>query len=116
MFRSTGLRFLAVGFLVLLMSIPLGLVSEVVQERSRYSDQTIRDISREWGGPQLISGPVLVIPVTAEVEEEVKTLVHDPETGIAQRDSDGDRRAPSAMDIRSEWRIPGRRPLPGRST
>ncbi len=89
MFRSTGLRFLAVGFLVLLMSIPLGLVSEVVQERSRYSDQTIRDISREWGGPQLISGPVLVVPVTEDVTRTERRLATDPATGQSRRDENG---------------------------
>ncbi len=90
MFRSTGARFILVAILTLVMSIPLGLVADIVNDRSRYSDATRTELAREWGGAQLISGPVLVIPVTAEVEEEVKTLVHDPETGIAQRDSDGD--------------------------
>ena len=89
MFRSTGLRFLAVGFLVLLMSIPLGLVSEVVQERARYSEQTVRDISREWGGAQLISGPVLVVPVTEDVTRTERRMSTDPVTGQSRRDDNG---------------------------
>lgn len=86
MFRSAGMRFIVVGALALLMFIPLNLVSEIVQERSRYSDQTIADISREWGGAQLISGPLLVIPVTEEVTYKRKREAVDPITGRSLRD------------------------------
>ena len=86
MFQSAGVRFIAVGILALLMFIPLGLVSDVIQERARYSDETVRDISREWGGPQLLSGPVLVIPVTEDVTYERKREAVDPVTGRTLRD------------------------------
>lgn len=86
MFRSAGMRFIVVGVLALLMFIPLNLVSEIVDERSRYSDQTIADISREWGGAQLISGPLLVIPVTEEVTYKKKREAVDPLTGRSLRD------------------------------
>ena len=86
MFRSTGIRFIVVGVLTLLMFIPLNLVSDVVQERARYSDQTVETISREWGGRQLISGPMLVIPVTEEVTYQRKREAVDPVTGRTIRD------------------------------
>lgn len=86
MFRSAGIRFIIVGALAVLMFIPLGLVSDVIQERARYSDETIRDISREWGGAQLLSGPVLVIPVTEDVTYERKREAVDPVTGRTLRD------------------------------
>ena len=86
MFRSAGVRFIVVGVLALLMFIPLGLVSDVIQERSRYSDDTIRDISREWGGAQLLSGPLLIIPVTEDVTYERKREAVDPVTGRTLRD------------------------------
>ncbi len=86
MFRSAGLRFIVVGVLALLMFIPLNLVSEVVQERSRYSDSTVETISREWGGRQLISGPLLVIPVSEDVTYDRKREAVDPVTGRAVRD------------------------------
>ncbi len=86
MFRSAGIRFIVVGVLALLMFIPLGLVSDVIQERSRYSDSTIRDLSREWGGAQLLSGPLLVVPVTEDVTYERKREAIDPVTGRTLRD------------------------------
>ncbi len=87
MLRSAGVRFIIVGALALFMFIPLGLVSDVIQERARYSDSTIRDISREWGGAQLLSGPVLVVPVTEDVTYERKREAVDPVTGRTLRDN-----------------------------
>ena len=86
MLRSAGFRFIIVGVLALLMFIPLGLVSDVIQERAQYSESTIRDISREWGGAQLMSGPILVVPVTEEVTYERKREAVDPVTGRTLRD------------------------------
>ena len=89
MLQTTGFRFFVVAFLVLVMNIPMSLVSDVVWERARYSDETVADISREWGGPQLLSGPVLVIPVTEEQRREKRQIATDPQTGLSLRDADG---------------------------
>ena len=86
MFQSAGIRFIAVGVLTLLMFIPLGLVSDIIQERAHYSDTTIRDISQEWGGAQLLSGPMLVVPVTEDVTYNRKREAVDPVTGRTLRD------------------------------
>ncbi|GAA3863114.1 cell envelope integrity protein CreD [Celeribacter arenosi] len=68
MLRSTGTRFLIVALLVLLMSIPMLLVSFVVGARQNHARDTIEKLGQEWGGPQVVTGPFLVIPVTATVE------------------------------------------------
>ena len=89
MFRSSGLRFIAVGVLALVMFIPLNLVSGIIEDRARYSDQTVADISREWGGPQLLSGPLLVIPVTEEVTYDRRREAVDAITGLTLTDAKG---------------------------
>ncbi|PIE06918.1 MAG: hypothetical protein CSA74_09730 [Rhodobacterales bacterium] len=81
MMRSPGMRFLIVGLLTLLMFIPLLMVSEIVSSRRSYSDQTVYNVGREWGGRQLISGPLLVLPVQEEVRVTVTRDVIDPATG-----------------------------------
>ena len=81
MMRSPGLRFLIVGFLTLLMFIPLMMVSDIVNARRGYSNDTIRSVGNEWGGRQLISGPLLIIPVREEVTVTGTRNVHDPATG-----------------------------------
>lgn len=87
MFRSAGFRFIVVGLLALLMFIPLNLVSGVVQERAHHSDQTVAAIGDEWGGAQLVSGPLLMIPVTEEVTYARKREAVDPVTGRTLRDA-----------------------------
>ena len=89
MFRSSGLRFIAVGVLALVMFIPLNLVSSIIEDRARYSDQTIDTISREWGGAQLISGPLLVIPVTEDVTFDRRREAVDAVTGLTLTDVKG---------------------------
>lgn len=87
MLKSSGLRFLVVGLLTLLMFIPLGFIGDIVNSRSHYSEDTIRSLGQEWGGGQLFSGPQLVIPVTEDVIYNRKRKVLDPVTGQAKRDS-----------------------------
>lgn len=87
MLTSAGMRFLIVGLLALTMLIPLQLVSEVVEERADYSRSTLTDVSREWGGAQLLSGPQLVVPVQETVTYNRRREVIDPETGQARRDA-----------------------------
>ncbi len=89
MFRSAGFRFIAVGLLALLMFIPLNLVSDVVDDRARYSRQTVTDISQEWGGAQQISGPVLIIPVTEDVTYDRRREAVDSITGLTLTDDNG---------------------------
>ncbi len=86
MFRSAGLRFIAVGILVLVMFIPLNLVSGIINDRASYSRQTIADISREWGGHQRLSGPLMIIPVTEDVTYDRRKEAVDAVTGLSLRD------------------------------
>ena len=87
MFRSIGFRFLVVGFLTVLMSIPLTMVGGVIDDRADYSRATVASVGAEWGGEQLISGPLLVIPVEEEVTTRKRREAVDPETGQPRRDA-----------------------------
>ncbi len=86
MLKSSGLRFLIVGVLTLLMFIPLGFIGDIVNSRSHYSEDTIQSLGQEWGGGQLFSGPQLIIPVQEDVVYKRKRKVLDPATGLAKRD------------------------------
>ncbi|MGP1358680.1 cell envelope integrity protein CreD [Roseicyclus sp.] len=79
--RTPGTRFLVVGLLALLMFIPLWFVSAVVEDRTRLSEQSIRDVGEEWGGTQLLSGPVLILPVEGPVQVPQPVEVTDPQSG-----------------------------------
>jgi inner membrane protein len=78
---SAGFRFLVVGLLALIMYVPLFLVGGIIDSRVNYSRQTISDVGREWGGPQTIGAPHLVIPVEGPKTRRERREVIDPETG-----------------------------------
>jgi len=69
------LRFVMVGIIALLMAIPLSNIGSVVQERHQLYKKVLRDIASQWGKPQVIKGPMLLIPITEKrnIEESYKT-------------------------------------------
>ncbi len=60
--RSITLRLFALGFLVLLMLIPVSIVEDLVRERQERQGMAIQEVSAKWGYPQIIKGPVLTVP------------------------------------------------------
>ena len=87
MFRSAGARFLIVGLLALLMNIPMLMVGDVINDRANYSRSTIQSVGQEWGGEQLINGPVLVVPVQGPVSRLEKRETTDPATGTVRTET-----------------------------
>jgi inner membrane protein len=51
--------------LVLIMLVPLDMVEGVVRERAATKAEVEAEIGAQWGPPQVISGPVLVVPYEA---------------------------------------------------
>ena len=68
---SLTVKLLTIGFLMLLLLIPLSMVESLIYERMNRSDEAIEEVSNDWGGRQLLSGPVLTVPM--EEAYEVKT-------------------------------------------
>ncbi|WP_425098042.1 cell envelope integrity protein CreD [Tropicibacter sp. S64] len=89
--KSPGRRFIGVGFLVLLMFIPMFFAAEVIQDRRAYSQSTLYAVSEEWGGEQTLSGPQLVIPVEETVTQVSSRPRVDPDTGVVMVDPDTDK-------------------------
>ena len=57
-------RFITIAALVGMMTIPLGMVGDIVYERSDSYRSVLRDISGTWGHKQKLQGPALLIPYT----------------------------------------------------
>jgi inner membrane protein len=62
--NALGLKLLFVGFLTLLLLVPLVFVQGTLRERRARHDEAVAEITRAWGGPQRLLGPVLVVPYT----------------------------------------------------
>ena len=56
-------KVLGIGFLALLMLVPLGLVNGLVHEREGRAQEAVDQIAARWGSRQNLGGPVLVVPV-----------------------------------------------------
>lgn len=59
---EAGKRLIFLSVLILLMLIPLDMVEGVVQERAERKRDVATEIGDQWGPPQRIGGPILVIP------------------------------------------------------
>lgn len=60
--RSAGLKLILICALVLLMAIPAMFIGAISYERSSAASQVTQDVSRRYGGEQLIFGPILSVP------------------------------------------------------
>src|SRR4051812_6322816 len=69
--RRPGFKFLLAILAGLALSMPLFSVWWLVYDRQTQSDQAAQSITAGWGGPQAMTGPVLVIPYRTTASETV---------------------------------------------
>lgn len=67
-----GLKMFVVAGLTLAILVPLMLIFGTIQERQRYRDDVVRDVAANFGGRQVLAGPVLVVPYTDLAVEDVE--------------------------------------------
>ena len=69
--RTPGFKLLLAILVGFALSIPLFSVWLLVYDRQNQSEEAARSITAGWGGPQAMTGPVLVIPYRATATETV---------------------------------------------
>lgn len=67
--KSPFLRVLLIGFIILLLQIPIGMLHGVISERQASRDEAVADITGKWGHGQAIVGPILVVPYFRHIQE-----------------------------------------------
>ncbi len=80
--RSPGMKFLFVGLVSLVLIVPLMLVYALIYDRQDQSETAQTAINAGWGGPQVLSGPVMAVPfrttqtqnVTVDGKEESRVV------------------------------------------
>ena len=60
--RSASIKAFVIAVLILILLIPVSMIKGVVHDRIQVHDQARADIMRSWGGEQLLTGPILVLP------------------------------------------------------
>lgn len=71
-FRTRAMRFFIMLVLIVLMTIPIGMVAFVVADRADYQQAAIREVSSQWGGRVEVKGAVFEVPVLRRVEREIE--------------------------------------------
>jgi inner membrane protein len=60
---SLTIKMILLAFLGLFLLIPLEMIKSIIRERQKNSEDVKKEIAIQWAGQQIISGPVLNIPV-----------------------------------------------------
>lgn len=68
--RALAFKIFGVGFLGLVLLIPLSLVRSTLDERATRRTEAISEITRVWGDTQQLVGPILIVPYTHRVVSE----------------------------------------------
>lgn len=71
MHNSITARMLVVGFLLLVLLIPLEFVKSLINERAYRQEEVVREINEKWGNEVLLSGPIVKIPYKVISEEKI---------------------------------------------
>lgn len=61
--NSISLKLIVIGIFVLVLLIPSGMVQSLISERESTRNLTISEIWRTWGDRQVLSGPVISVPI-----------------------------------------------------
>jgi inner membrane protein len=106
-FRSPAAKFFLTGLITVMLVVPLWVVMMLTSERQSRRDDVADQIGKEWGQPQSVYGPLLVVPYLARVpgSEEGQTmivrrhLVVLPETMTMEVSTETEQRSVSIFDI-----------------
>ncbi|MAW94480.1 MULTISPECIES: cell envelope integrity protein CreD [unclassified Leeuwenhoekiella] len=83
--NSITARMFMVGFLTLILLIPLFFVQSLIEERAERQQEVVAEINEKWGEEVLVYGPVLKIPYTSATKKTIKnTDTKSFETQIVQ--------------------------------
>ena len=77
MLHSSTFKVLGIGFLALLMLIPLAQVQSLIGERNAMRTTAVSSIAQSWGGEQQLGGPVLAVPKRVKVQTNNGWIVQE---------------------------------------
>jgi inner membrane protein len=60
--NSLTFKLFTIGFLILILLIPISMIQSIINERKNLRDNATREISSKWGSDQAIGGPIISIP------------------------------------------------------
>lgn len=73
--RSVTWKGLTIGFIVLLLLVPLSMLESLVSERAGLRERTYQRVAQGWGGELVLGGPILIVPTERTYEDGDKRRV-----------------------------------------
>lgn len=61
--QSLTIKMILLGFMGLMLLAPLEIIKSIISERQKNSENVKKEIALQWAGKQIVSGPVLNIPL-----------------------------------------------------
>lgn len=68
--NSISAKMLIVGFILLILLIPLSYVEDLIREREIRQSEVIQEINEKWGNEVILYGPIIKIPFKTYKEEK----------------------------------------------
>lgn len=81
--NNSTFKLMVILFLIIIMLIPLGMVEDLINERTTMRQTAENKIARSWGSNQTISGPVLKIPYKTRIIDK-KTIRNGQEQEVVR--------------------------------
>ena len=81
-FKTTTVRMIVVGVLVLVLLIPLSFIQSLITERAGRQMDVVHEINEKWGDNVLLYGPILKIPYKTYEE----TIIFDEKTKTSKKE------------------------------
>lgn len=69
--HSISAKMITVGFLILILLIPLSFVKDLIRERGFRQTEVVEEINSKWGGQVILNGPILKVPYYLYTEENI---------------------------------------------
>eukprot|EP01090_Pellita_catalonica_P022636 TRINITY_DN887_c0_g1_i2.p2 TRINITY_DN887_c0_g1~~TRINITY_DN887_c0_g1_i2.p2 ORF type:complete len:140 (+),score=22.68 TRINITY_DN887_c0_g1_i2:1217-1636(+) len=69
---SITARMLMIGFLILILLIPLSFIKSLIVERMNRQQEVVQEINQKWGKEVLLYGPILKVPYKTYKEKFVR--------------------------------------------
>jgi inner membrane protein len=96
------LKLVAIGFMSLLLLVPLALIEDQIRQRSSRQDEVQRGIANSSAGPQTLTGPVLAIHYRENSSRKSRRTPPPVDSGAS-------RALPSSLYLPAETPAPDRR-------
>ncbi len=73
--NSVTLKVAFIGFLILVLLIPVSMIQGVIHDRKQVAFDAQRDVMRSWGETQRIAAPFLAVPYTRTIENQKREKI-----------------------------------------